>query len=186
MAAVRISADEIRDIMAQERMASKAKRRAAPAIKTRLTDEQVRSVFAMFDAGAVGSVPVSEVDLMLRSLGITSDMSDVPQLLEDSGVDKHADTITLAEFTAVVQGSAVEQNSAAEAERVFSLIDITGSGEITFEGLQAALEEADARVSDEELREVIRYCGLSRANEGKSVTREDWKEVMAFIAEVGI
>uniref|UniRef100_A0A7S1MA38 EF-hand domain-containing protein n=1 Tax=Neobodo designis TaxID=312471 RepID=A0A7S1MA38_NEODS len=181
----RLDPQEVRDIMAQERVASKAKRRSAPSAANRVTEEQIRSVFNMFDATSVGSVPMNEVELMLKSLGIPADAADVAKTLESQGVSPESDSLTLAEFTKLVEGSAIDFNSTAEAERVFGLIDTSSSGAISFEVLRAALDEADARVPDEEIREVLRYCALSDKS-GESLSRADWLEVMNFVNEVGI
>jgi Ca2+-binding EF-hand superfamily protein len=181
----RLDPQEVRDIMAQERVANKAKRRSAPTTAARITDEQIRSVFSMFDATSAGTVPMNEVDLMLKSLGIPADSADVAKSLDQLGISAELDALSLGEFTKLVEGSAVDFNSASEAERVFNLIDAGETGAISFDVLRAALDEADARVPDEEIREVMRYCALSD-KEGEVLSRQDWLEVMAFVNESGI
>lgn len=180
MAAV-ADVQEIRDIMAQERTAAKAKQRAKPIAVVQASDARIRSVFGMFDSSSSGSVSVDELDLMLKSLGISSS-TDPRNQLEAAGLDPTALAVTLSEFTQVVRSASA--SSTREAERVFDLV-ADGGDAITFEKLRAALDEADARVSDEELREVIRYCGLSDKSDA-TISRADWAEVMSFMAELGM
>lgn len=174
----------IRDIMAQESTAAKAKRRGAPANQCRVTDEQIKNVFNMFDTSALGQTPVDELELMLKSVGVNVSESDVPEVLTRAGIDSSVDSISISQFKSIVRATTNESNTAEEATKVFGLITGDSNGLITFENLKAALKEADARIPDEEIKEVLRYCALSD-KAGASISSDDWLQVMKFMAAVG-
>ena len=186
----------LRELMAQERMSHRAKNRAALVDsqekkakpgdnKSRVTEEQIKTVFTMFDASGNGVVTVDELELMFRSLGVVRDDNNVHRTLHEAGLPEK-EALTLDDFRTLVHKNAVAQNSPEEAKRVFGLIaGATGPTDgITFDSLKRAMQDADARISDEELREVIRYCG-ALSGDKESVSLKDWQEVMGFVTDVG-
>lgn len=175
-----VDAASLRELMAQERMAARTKQRAAPTQTTRVTDEQIRTVFNMFDVTNSGTVSCDELDLMFRSVGIPADSAGAKALVEGAG--HTAEGLTLEQFGDVIRKNAAAQNSQDEARHVHGLIDKDGSGYVSFENLRAALEAADARVSDEEIRDVVRYCSFDKE---AGVSEKDWLEVMQFVSDIG-
>jgi len=186
----------MRELMAQERMSHRAKNRAKLVEETekkakpgdnksRVTEEQIKTVFTMFDASGNGEVTVDELELMFRSLGVVCEDMNIHRKLHEAGLPEK-EALTLDDFRKLVHKNAVAQNSAEEAKRVFALIagGTAPSETVTFDNLKRALQEADARVSDEELREVIRYCGCLSGDK-ESVNLKDWLEVMQFVTDVG-
>lgn len=174
----------MQELMAMERMSQRVKQRASKRSNDvgRLSDEQIQNAFTLFDIDGNGKVPVSELDLMFRSLGMTVD-GDIDQMLSNSKINPNDGHLSQDDFHSLVKANVQTMNSEAEAARVFGLVDTDGLGHITFDTMKAALLEADARVSDDELREVLKYCNLSGAAEG--VNQKDWLAVMNFVADVG-
>ena len=199
-----LTGNALRELMAQERTTHRAKARAAVAAP-RVTASQLQTVFSVFDTNGNGNATAADLHLMCRSVGVDIDQDDVPAMLEAAGFGANG-LVTFPEFEKVVNMHAVEQNSDAEAARVFGSIATclenvededeaavasaaTEDGEpasdtIDFATLRAALDEADARVSDDEIKEVIKYCG-SLSGDGTSINKADWLEVMQFVREVG-
>jgi hypothetical protein len=212
-----LTGNGLRELMAQEKTTRRAKERAT-VTAPRATENQLRTVFGVFDTNGNGNAAASDLHLMCLSVGVDIDQEKIPDVLAAADAGQSG-LLTFDEFDKIVKEHAVAQNSDEEALRVFGSITTclnkkaendkaadaeaeekaegededeekkapapaTEDDAMTFEALKAALFEADARVSDDEIKEVIKYCG-SLSGDGTSIAKKDWLEVMQFVREVG-
>lgn len=176
----------IQDLMELELMSEqvKAETRKSTQLRhsesLRQSEEQKRATFVMFDPDDTGSVPASDLPLLLRAMNINLSDASLKELVAkyDSEQDSR---ISLSEFNEILKDSAVPKNSTEEATDVFNLIDFANGEEINEDNLREALEAADARVSAEEIREVLKYCDVD--GDGK-IKMGDWLAVMDFVNKI--
>lgn len=170
----------VKDLMELERIARRVKQRGEPeaAPQLNISEQHQRNIFNIFDSDEVGTVPSADLAMMLQSVGMVVDNESIKSLVDTYAED---DLINFAAFQSILKEVVTPRDSAAEATRVFNLIDADGTGEITVETLKEALEEADARVTTEELTVILKYCDVD--GDGK-LSLKDWLDVMSFIVEV--
>jgi hypothetical protein len=191
---------------------------AVSAAGVRETAVQLRRTFALFDPRGTGTVPLAEVPLLLRAVGIdvssAAGVAEQAQSVLPPALAEQVDATgrwPLAAFEAYVAATGAGMNSAQEAARVFAQLihhgaqgssAILGStvgsmggtlrsgagvppdSVLTLAGLKAALDEADARVTEAELKDVFRYCAFDADPRG--LTQRDWLRAVNFVAEAGL
>jgi Ca2+-binding EF-hand superfamily protein len=200
MTSVAITGDYLRELMAVERQAALLRKKTVPAaVQQRAAEENLRAAFNVFDSEGSGTVKRMELDLLMRSAGLTLTTEQINEALTGTlKVDAAVETITLPQFIELVRVTSKPRDSKEESKRVFQMFadksttgatstaaaaDATAASSISVDVLRQALLDVDARISDEELQEVVKYCGLS----GKTgeITEADWLEVTAFVNELG-
>lgn len=175
----------VHQVMEQERLAFQVAARTRVRAESthsptlRITADKLKAIFSLFDSDESGSIASDELGLVLHAIGVEVDAATL-KTLQAQGTN---DRFTLEQFKTVLNSSAAPMDSAAEAERVFDLIDFARTGVITVDGLKDALLRSDARVSDEEIREVLKHCDV---DEDGVVSRTDFLAVMKFVSEIGL
>ena len=170
-----------------------------PANVSRAAEESLRAAFAVFDTEGTGNVKSIELDLLLGSAGIKpGSAEDLQAALRKVGMsDSRPDAaISFQIFFDLVKELSHPRDSAKEAERVFRLCVNGGSHKsgaaaaaadagafVSIDSLREALAECDARVSNDELAEIVKYCSLS--GDARGISLQDWCEVTGFVSEIG-
>ena len=165
-----------KQLMEMELVSRRMKRtpRAAVGPSTRLSADAIRNAFVLFDAEDCQYLPVSDLPLLLRAVGIVAE--DV-----DFASEEKEGHISFQEFRQLVHQMSTPQNSSEEAARVFALMDPQGRGALDAETLRAVFSEAGSRLSTAEIDEILKYCDVDGNG---SVTMSDFAAAMAFISEL--
>jgi Ca2+-binding EF-hand superfamily protein len=153
----------------------KRKPRAAIGPATRLSADSVRNAFVLFDSEDCQYLPLSDLPLLLRAVGIVDDgeVEFVPR--EKRGF------ISFQEFRQLVNELSTPENSLEEAGRVFALMDPNGKGILDVETLCAVFAEAGSRMPRDTVEEMLKYCDV----DGNGVvTQTDFVAAMNFISEL--
>ena len=182
----------VQEIMAAELVAKKVKQSTqtksegsddATFATLRITNSKIKSVFALFDADDTGMLLAHDLDLILRSLAIQVDDEAMEGL--NTKADGMADEgrLTYDQLLTLLKDVAESKSTDEEHKRAFQGLagaqgeEAAPATAITFESLKTQLMATEARVSDDEIREVLKYCDVD--GDG-NLSEKDFLEVMDF------
>ena len=175
----------IEEIMKAELIANavrkKTKTNVEDELPLRISQTKLKSVFALFDADDTGFVQVADTDLLLRSLGIEVDDHTLDQIINDNPTEDGR--FTYEQFLGILKTVGQPRDGDEEIKRMFALMGNEDASAVTAESLKAALASSEARITAEEIDEVLKYCDVD--GDGK-VSQEDWIEVLQFVNELAL
>lgn len=131
----------------------------------RISDEDIRSVFVVFDTDGTGVIDATELLHALKSLGwqrITE--ADVSRLMASVGKDTRAgEGLSFTEFADVVRQKQKLADGPEEILAAFRLFDKSGTGRLSAADLKSAGERATGKVvPDRMVAEIMRLADLDR------------------------
>ncbi|CAN8063092.1 unnamed protein product [Agarophyton chilense] len=135
------------------------------ARRQELTDErkqEIREVFELFDSETSGVVEKRQLRVMMRSLGYEPRKDQLARLIVACGISQRATQIKYEEFHTLMEKMINERDIQEEMMHAFSLFDTDESGKITFENLREVADQLGERMTDEELREMIREADMDK------------------------
>eukprot|EP01059_Diplonema_ambulator_P027940 TRINITY_DN46623_c0_g1_i1.p2 TRINITY_DN46623_c0_g1~~TRINITY_DN46623_c0_g1_i1.p2 ORF type:complete len:162 (+),score=58.40 TRINITY_DN46623_c0_g1_i1:92-577(+) len=123
----------------------------------RLTDEDIKECFNLYDTDGSGYLDKEEVRFALRSLGWeqVSD-KDVNEFM--SAADASNDgKISLDEFESVMKQKMLESGSDAEIQHMFKVFDFDRNGRIGVKDLERIAEKVNAGLTTQQVSELINW-----------------------------
>ncbi|KAI0564498.1 hypothetical protein FGB62_25g635 [Gracilaria domingensis] len=99
---------------------------------------------------------------MMRSLGYEPRKDQLARLIVACGISQRATQIKYEEFHALMEKMINERDIQEEMMHAFSLFDTDESGKITFENLREVADQLGERMTDEELREMIKEADMDK------------------------
>lgn len=144
---------------------------------SRLSDEDIQSVFDVFDTDGSGAVGADELIYAFRALGwarVTE--ADVKKLIADFG-EGASQAINAASFARLVRSKQKLADGPEEMLAAFKLFDLEGKGRISAANLKAAGTIASrTKVSDQLVGEMMRLADLDRDG---YLTFEEFRKAVA-------
>lgn len=133
-----------------EKAAPKAKPQSA---SRELSEEEIadlKEAFGMFDIDGDGTVTLTELREVMRSLG--QDPTDAELVEMISSVDDNGDNeIDFEEFLVLMAGRIGERDPDKELRDAFRVFDVDGSGSISRDELQKLMKQLGQNLTDGEL-----------------------------------
>jgi len=126
-------------------------------VRCELTSDQMdelRQAFDMFDEVGEGSIPNSQIKIMLRALGYEPKRDEIKKILLEVDPEKEG-SISFDEFVHIMSFKLKEKDSTEEMMRAFKLFDEENSGKITISNLKRVAKELGQSLTDEELQEMM-------------------------------
>ncbi|XP_055908500.1 uncharacterized protein LOC129943223 [Eupeodes corollae] len=122
-----------------------------------LTLEQkadLKLAFDSFDSNGTGWIGLEELRVAISALGYETKMDQLRAMLAE--VDKDAKgKISFDDFLHIIAGKMSQKDTKEEILKSFRLIDVSNTGNISFEDLQRVTLELGEDLNDEELQEMI-------------------------------
>eukprot|EP01059_Diplonema_ambulator_P025500 TRINITY_DN42565_c0_g1_i1.p1 TRINITY_DN42565_c0_g1~~TRINITY_DN42565_c0_g1_i1.p1 ORF type:complete len:151 (+),score=51.87 TRINITY_DN42565_c0_g1_i1:68-520(+) len=122
--------------------------------EARVTDEDLKQVFDLFDTDGTGKLDEEELTFALKSLGYSKvTKADIDEMMGS----RDPRLIDFDSFSDMVKGKMVEAGSPQEVKAAFKLFDPEGNGRISLLDLQKVSEVVEGQAAPEAfLREVIK------------------------------
>uniref|UniRef100_A0A5K0WQF8 EF-hand domain-containing protein n=2 Tax=Nymphaea colorata TaxID=210225 RepID=A0A5K0WQF8_9MAGN len=125
-------------------------------------NEEMRRVFAKFDANKDGKLSAEELGRVLKALGRDNSQAEVMSMMRVADTDNDG-FIDFNEFMAVVgKGGGVKESDMQSAFHVF---DVDGDGKISGEEVFQVLKRLGERCSLEECKRMVK--GVDKDGDGK-------------------
>jgi calmodulin len=121
---------------------------------------ELKEAFALFDRDADGSITVTDVVEVFRSIGQQVSLEDVQVMVGDADMDGTG-TIDFPEFLTMVAKRLNDvAGNEAEMFATFAMFDLSSQGKISASNLQLAMLRLGCKMSVEEADEMIREADL--------------------------
>mmetsp|Transcript_11403 Transcript_11403/g.15552 ORF Transcript_11403/g.15552 Transcript_11403/m.15552 type:complete len:164 (-) Transcript_11403:345-836(-) len=128
---------------------------------------RLRHWFSKFDFEGSGNIKLSELDNLLRALGMTLNKQEFQSALQKIGMDfstSAQENVTFNMFLALWQP--VSQSSSRDQDKdklrlAFNVMDREGRGKITDHDFRNILMQADFQLSPETLDDLVRATDLN-------------------------
>ncbi|PXF44399.1 Centrin-1 [Gracilariopsis chorda] len=124
--------------------------------------EEIRELFELHASEETGTVEKKELRVMMRLLGYEPRKDQLARLIVSCGISQRATQINYEQFHALMEKTINERDIQEEMMRAFSLFDTDNTGKITFENLREVADQLGEKMSDEELREMIREADIDK------------------------
>eukprot|EP00929_Paragymnodinium_shiwhaense_P111332 TRINITY_DN7923_c0_g1_i1.p2 TRINITY_DN7923_c0_g1~~TRINITY_DN7923_c0_g1_i1.p2 ORF type:complete len:151 (-),score=59.22 TRINITY_DN7923_c0_g1_i1:208-660(-) len=128
-----------------------------------LTEAQIQEfaeAFQLFDADGSGTIDLTELGTVLRSLGQNPKEAELQRLINDVDVDKNG-SLDFPEFLAVmVQQLQTRDDPEKKLKEAFKILDADGSGSIGMEEMKRMLTTRGDKMTEEEVDEVFKLVDL--------------------------
>ena len=148
----------------QKKTTAKVESVQAPSI-TYDRNEDIKTVFQIFDKDGNGRISKEEVGCLLKSLGRDFAEEDIKKLIAETDKDNNG-TIELAEFIAYMDVVSVKPLSQLEeVVEAFKIFDIDNNGWITCDEFKSILMNFGGDFTEREVEEIFRESDLN--NDGK-------------------
>jgi Ca2+-binding EF-hand superfamily protein len=177
---------QIEEVMKQELVANTIRRQTKVKANDeeasgplRMTQAKLKSIFSLFDADDTGMLLVNDLDLILRALGVEIDEDSQNAFLDKAEKMGPDGRITYEQFNELLETVATKKDTEAEARRMFAVL--SKDGVIDAATLKAALSSSEARVNDDEIAEVLKYCDVDADGQ---LTEKDFVAVLAFVNDM--
>ena len=144
-------------------------------ISTSVEEIELREIFSLFDFENKGEIGGHEFKAALQGLGFGVTNEEVVALLNGYG-KKPSDLVTMDEFCCMMRGRLPSMQDPKEARRLFNLLDLDGTGVITFQSLKKVAKmcsDVDA-FTDEELQFIL----TEGAKDKQNVTFEEFYRIL--------
>eukprot|EP00757_Euglenozoa_sp_SAG-D1_P019890 gene19890-120_t len=141
--------------------------------KMALSEDQLRTAFNLFDADRSGFIDFDEFHLVLKGLNFEKDEDETKELFDKIDTNGQG-TIDFDEFSTMVSTQMAKAESKEEIYEAFRAFDTDGSGELTASDLQEVAESIGARVEEDEIQDILKYCG----NLEGAIDFDSWSNVM--------
>ncbi len=137
---------------------------------------QLKEAFSLFDKDNDGNISPSELQSMLRALGISPiTSSELESLLLDANTS-NSGAIDFVEFMHYIGRMTRKLSDAEICSEAWRMIDIHDQGWVSSKELVKVLEAVGEKVSEEEAREMIkRVC---HDDSGEKMGWEEFEELM--------
>ncbi|KAI8586947.1 hypothetical protein BDZ88DRAFT_266326 [Geranomyces variabilis] len=149
-----------------------------PMQRVELSSEQkeaIKDVFNLFDTDGSGDVDVTELQILMRALGLDPQPGEAEQLA--ATFDKDGDpTLNFDEFLQLMSAKMGEQDSRDSMLKSFRVFDTEGRGKIGLKELRRVAQDLGDDPTDQELTEMLRECDHDKDGE---INFDDWVRVMA-------
>ena len=104
---------------------------------SRLTKENIASVFSVFDSNGTGTIDATELELALKALGFSNvSSSEIEEKFSIVGKTSSSE-LSLDEFSIIVSADKKEPDTVGEARAVFNMFDGLGAGKLSPAALKA-------------------------------------------------
>lgn len=113
-----------------------------------LTDENIRSVFDLFDADGSGFVDAEEMGLAMKALGFGELPKEEVDALITETLPEGTTHIEFPEFKRIVVGRMAARDSPEEIGKAFQMFDREGKGKLTVEDFIAVAKDL-GEITDE-------------------------------------
>ncbi|KAH3743015.1 hypothetical protein Pelo_15584 [Pelomyxa schiedti] len=145
-----------------------------------LTPEQIeefREAFSMFDPDGSGTITVTEVAGVLRSLGLHPSESELQALIRTVDTDGSG-TIEFPEFCMMMSKKIVEEDNPEELRAAFrEVFDKNGDGEIDMEELRRVLPTLGETLTDDQIVQMIKEVDVD--GDGK-ISFDEFVQIMTI------
>merc|ERR1712226_1376561 len=128
-----------------------------PWTRPGLGEEQVMEIkdaFDLFDKDRSGEITVGEMLDAMRSLGYDTEHGDAAQHVKNLDKDGSG-ALEFNEFYELLTARFSENTTKEELQRVFSLFDTDGTGNISVANMRAVADQVGDQVSDDELGDIV-------------------------------
>ncbi|KAI8914761.1 centrin-2-like protein [Powellomyces hirtus] len=146
--------------------------------RSEMSSEQkqaIRDVFNLFDTDGSGDVDVTELQILMRALGLDPKPGEAELLA--ATFDKDGDpTLNFEEFLQLMSTKMVEEDSRESMLKSFQVFDIDDRGKIGLRELKRVAKELGEDPSDSDLLAMLAECDYDKDGE---INFEDWVRVMA-------
>ena len=126
-----------------------------------LTDEQIiefREAFQAFDKDGNGSITVSELGTVMRSLGQNLSEAEIKEMIDIVDEDKNG-TIDFQEFLHLMARKMKLIRKEEELLNAFNILDKDGNGKISKYEFRYNLMTSDSNLNGEDIEEFIKKIG---------------------------
>jgi len=124
--------------------------------------EELKEAFEIFDKNKDGSISVSELEKILKSLGEKATRDEVKQMV--AKVDKDGDgNISFDEFVALM--ATAKSSSDAEMRQAFDVFDSDHSGKISREELRQVMKTLGENVTEDQLNDMLKAADINEDGE---------------------
>ncbi|KAJ3009051.1 Centrin-4, partial [Thoreauomyces humboldtii] len=136
----------------------------------------IRDVFNLFDTDGSGDVDVTELQILMRALGLDPKPGEAEFLA--ATFDKDGDpTLNFEEFLQLMSAKLGDPAAARDSMMTsFRVFDIEGRGKIGLKDLKRVAKELGEEPTDAELQAMLVECDYDKDGE---ISFDDWVRVMA-------
>nr|AHA51357.1 EF-hand_1 domain-containing protein [Euplokamis dunlapae] len=136
---------------------------------------EFREAFAMFDKDGDGSISVSELGTVMRSLGQNPTDHELSEMIREADDDNNG-SVDFDEFLLLMSRKMTQLDVDQELLEAFSVFDKDGSGFIDQEELTDVLASLGEDLDDEQVKEMMKQA--DKDGDGL-VSFEEFKDIMS-------
>ncbi|XP_069114920.1 calmodulin-like [Argopecten irradians] len=118
-------------------------------------DARLREAFRMFDPEDNGTVRPERLEALMQVLGLNPTKEEVNDLLKDMDIDGDG-MLNFNDFSIRMKTVMADTDVEAELRTAFKVFDKDESGKISFEELKSALTSIGEKLTDDEVKEMLR------------------------------
>ncbi|KAI9325211.1 centrin-1 [Zopfochytrium polystomum] len=136
--------------------------------------QEIREVFDLFDTDGSGSIDLSELRIVMRSLGFNPTKEEVWAMASEFASEEEP-SLSFDEFLFLMAAKLSEKDTHAEMMRAFRLFDVEGRGKISFKDLKRVARELGEDMGDDEIQMMIDETDKDGDGE---IGEEDWIRIL--------
>ena len=121
--------------------------------------EEFRHCFEQLDVNDNGKIGMKELGSVLRCFGINPTEAEVQDIINEVDADGNG-TLDFEEFVSLMCKRMTDTDVELELKNAFNIIDLDVNGRINAAELKRLFDASGAKVTDEEVEEMIREADL--------------------------
>lgn len=169
-----------RETLALEIRAQTRTKTSETTVAGKVDEQKLKSIYALFDADDTHFVLISDLELLFRALGVElkdQALETVSEKARAMAQTEGGHRIPYEQFVELFTEHSNSHDSGEEREDAFAMF-AGEDGTLTEASIMQALKLTDARVSAEEVKEVLKFCDVD--GDGK-FSKADWDAVLDFV-----
>ncbi|XP_037952083.1 calmodulin-alpha-like [Teleopsis dalmanni] len=125
--------------------------------------EEIREGFNLFDKNEDGNIPITNLGLVMRSLGRNPTESELRDMITEIDIDKRG-VVEFDDFLIMMERYMHNVSTENEIREAFRVFDPDGNGFLTVADLKDIMTTMGEQLSEEEVEEMIKDADVN--NEG--------------------